>query len=65
MTQEQILNILAVGQIWQSNRTGEQFTIASIALDKWNGFCVANFTDGSWVNIHSLVANATQVATRV
>ena len=62
MTQQEILNTLAVGQQWQSNRTGEIFTIASISLDEWHGFYTATFTNGSWVNIHSLVNNAKLVS---
>jgi hypothetical protein len=37
MTQQEILDILKVGQKWQSKINDQIFTIKSIQLDKWIG----------------------------
>ena len=62
MTQQQLLGTVQVGQTWKSDRTGETFTVKAIRLDQWIGAYIADFTDGSWVKLESLVRNAEMMA---
>lgn len=52
------VNSKLVNTTWKSNRTGENFTVAKVYVNSWEGSYQAQMTDGSIARITELFNNA-------
>ncbi len=53
------LNAQLAGTTWQVN--GVELTVKNIYINRWTGGYCANFTNGSWGYVSTLLEKATQI----